>query len=272
MKRDEAPLALRRPFVRLARGIVTPHMVEMLRGGASADVIAGMLPKFYRRDLQGPWRTFWIEYTNAAAKIMHDAGKKARTWKSVERAPEITVSLNERSKKWIDQHARELAVELSRQQHEVVRAVIRDGYARGSRPEEMAQRLKTVVGLTERQQRAVDNFANQEDVTDAQVERYAQKQLANRVEAISRTENRAAVENGRLAEWQTATEDGELPPGTKKVWDASPDSYRLCDGCAELDGQAVGIDEDFHSDELDWDGPCPGSHVNCRCTMTLEFP
>ena len=136
----------------------------------------------------------------------------------------------------------------------------------------MAQHLKAVVGLTIRQQAAVANFADQEDVTDAQVERYANKQLANRVEAISRTENRAAVENGRLAEWQTASEDGELPLEAKKVWDASPDSYRLCDGCAELDGQAVGIDEDFHSDELDWDGPCPGSHVNCRCTMTLEFP
>jgi hypothetical protein len=270
MNRDEAPLALRRPFVRLARGAVTPHMLEMLRGGASADVIAGLLPKFYRRDLQGPWRTFWIEYTNAAAQIMHDAGRRARTWKSVERAPEITVALNPRSKKWIDEHAAALAVELSRQQHEVVRAVIADGYARGSRPEEMAQHLKAVVGLTSRQQSAVSHFADQEDVTDAQVERYANKQLAYRVENISRTENRAAVENGRWNEWREAVDTGELPATTRRQWDSSPDSYRLCENCAELDGQIVGMDEPFHSDELGDIDTAP-AHPQCRCTVLAVF-
>ena len=272
MNRDEAPLALRRPFIRLARAVITPQFQELLRRGAGPDVVAGALPRFHRRDLQGPWRDFWTEVTSAYAHIMHDAGRKARTWKSVERAPEITVSLNPRSKKWIDEHAAEMCVELSRQQHEAVRAYVADAYARGARPETMAQHLRTVVGLTSRQQTAVANFADQEDVTDAQVERYAQKQLSLRVESISRTENRYAVENGRMAEWQTAREDGELPDGAKKQWNAAPDSYRLCDGCEEMDGQTVDIDEDFHSDILDWSGPCPPAHPNDRCTTLLVFP
>jgi len=269
MKNDEAPLALRRPFVRLAQASISSEFLTALRSKVPAARIVSLLPRYHPRDPQGPWKVFRWELEKAYAEIMHKAGRSARTWKAVEKAPEITTRLNPHAKKWIDKRAGDLCVELSRQQHEVVRAFVATGYARGARPEEIAQHLKTVVGLTERQQAAVDNFADQEGVTDAQIERYAKKQLAYRVENISRTENRTAVEQGRLAEWAQAKDDGELPAGARKVWSSSPASYRLCEACEEMDGQSAALDEDFHSEDGDVDAP--PLHPQCRCTMTLEF-
>ena len=266
-KKDDAPLALRRPFVRLARSIVTPAMVDAIRDRAAPQAVVDLLPRFHRRDLQGPWRVFWWDLSNVYAVLMNKAGRGARTWKAVERAHEITVTLNKYSKKWIEKHGGELCVELSAQQHSAVKTIVASGYAKGARPEEIAQHLRSVVGLTKRQQSAVDKYRD-DGALDDQVDRYAAKQLAYRVENISRTENRYAVEQGRLSEWLTARDDGELPDNTRKVWSSSPVSHRLCEICEAMDQQTVGLDEPFvtpDGDEID----APPSHPQCRCTSTI---
>jgi hypothetical protein len=188
------------------------------------------------------------------------------------------VPTNPYAAEWIKAHAGELCVELSRQQHESVRAIVDRMYREGRRPEEMADQIERVVGLTSRQEQAVENFRQRvlddtgdEDIADARAGRYADSQLVYRSENIARTENRYAVEQGRRTEWLQARDDGEMPTAAKRAWTSLPKSARLCDACADMDGQEVGLDEDFYSEVLEIYVPCPPLHPSCRCTVTLRF-
>ena len=275
VKRDAAPIILRRPFVGLARTLVTPRVLELLRQHASVEKILAAVPSFKPRDPQGPWGAFHAEMSNAYARIMDAAGRKARVRKAVERAGEITVPTNPYSKKWIQGHASELAVELSQRQHDTVRAIVQRGYGGGARPEDMAAQLKRTVGLTARQEESVQNFwlravDEDEDTADARADRYAAQSLTYRTENIARTENKYAVEYGRQAEWLQSRDDGEISPDSKRTWVSSPSSDRLCEICEAMDGQVVGLDEPFVSDDGE-EVDCPPLHPSCRCTCTIDI-
>ena len=274
VKKDAAPIALRRPFIRLARTPLPPRVLELLRHRAGVETVLAAMPAFHARDPQGPWAVFHAEMSNAFARIMAEAGRAARVRKAVERAPEITVATNPYSARWIKGHASELAVELSRQQHDNVRAIVQRGYGSGARPEDMAAQLRRVVGLTSRQETAVQNFYlravdEDEDTADARTDRYAESQLTYRTETIARTENRYAVEHGRMDEWKQARDDGEISDASRRVWVSAPSSGRLCEVCEEMDEEEVGLDEPFtlpDGETVD----CPPGHPNCRCTCTIN--
>jgi hypothetical protein len=276
VKKDAAPVSLRRPFIRLARTPLPPRVLELLRQRAGVETIVAAMPAFHARDPQGPWAVFHAEMSNAYARIMAEAGRAARVRKAVERAPEITVATNPYSARWIKGHASELAVELSQQQHDNVRAIVQRGYGGGARPEDMAAQLRRVVGLTSRQETAVQNFYvravdEDEDTADARTDRYAESQLTYRTEAISRTENRFAVEHGRWDEWKQARDDGEISDRSKRKWISAPASGRLCEICEALDEQEVGLDEPFVTEDGE-EIECPPAHTFCRCgcTITVE--
>lgn len=289
MKRDESPLSLRRPFVRFARTLITPdisrQLLDALRAKHPPAGVAEFLPRWNARDPQGAWAVYYAEIANAYTRIMAAAGRTARVRKddkgtisSVERAPEIMVPTNPYSADWIKDHVGDLCVELSQQQHESVRAIVARMYDEGRRPEEIAEHVRTVVGLTSRQEEAVINFwvrtldeTGDEDIASERAQRYADKQLVYRSENIARTENRSAVEQGRLSEWLQARDDDELPQAAKRQWEAAPASHRLCEACEALNGMVVGLDEEFHSDELEASVMTPPLHPQCRCTVTLVF-
>jgi len=252
MKKDASPLSLRRPLAKLARSLFTGRMLDLLKKGASPEAVAAELPQFHPRDPQGAWAVFHAELSNAYERISAEAGKAARVRKAIERAPEIRVALNPYSKKWIKNRAGEKAVELSKEQHDLVRDIVRRGYARGARPEEMAAHLKRAIGLTSRQEEAVQNHWQQtyeetgdEGTADARADRYALRQLSYRTEMVARTENHFAVENGRRDEWLQARDDGEIPETARRKWVSAPSSDRLCEICEDMDGVDVGLDEPF---------------------------
>ena len=147
-----------------------------------------------------------------------------------------------------------------------IRAAIVEGVRGGASPAQVAKQIQVVVGLTERQTRAVENL-RRKGATEAQVARYAKKLLKQRATTIARTETIAAANAGQQAAWQDAQRQGLLPRDIKRTWITTKDD-RLCDHCRAVGGQVVGIDEPFRT-------PLgavmnPPLHPNCRCAIALD--
>ena len=106
---------------------------------------------------------------------------------------------------------------------------------------------------------------------DATVERYSERLLAQRATIIARTESLRAAHSGQKALWDQAVTDGLLPADTKRIWQTTPDD-RLCDICAPMDGQVVGMDDSFSGQRGDtsYAEETPPIHPNCRCTESLD--
>lgn len=85
---------------------------------------------------------------------------------------------------------------------------------------------------------------------------------SNRAEAIARTETNRASNFGKLGALRTGGAKG------KKKWVSKIDS-RTSAVCKRLNGQEVGLDEDFEDKTSGWSGPCPPSHVSCRSSFIL---
>ena len=79
-----------------------------------------------------------------------------------------------------------------------------------------------------------------------------------RAEMISRTEANRAENNGKLLAMKGSGLD------YNKKWVSAHDD-RTSELCKHLDGQVVGLNEDFSYGK--WSGQSPPSHVNCRSTM-----
>ncbi len=81
-----------------------------------------------------------------------------------------------------------------------------------------------------------------------------------RADVIARTEVMDAANEGLAQGWAQAQEAGLLSEDAQKEWIATSG---CCDDCDELDGERVGLDEDFSG------GDDPPLHPNCRCTMGI---
>jgi len=82
----------------------------------------------------------------------------------------------------------------------------------------------------------------------------------NRAEMIARTETNRADNNGKLL----AMKGSGMK--FKKKWVTHEDD-RTSELCKHLDGQTVGINENFEYGK--WSGQAPPSHVNCRSTIVF---
>ncbi len=80
-----------------------------------------------------------------------------------------------------------------------------------------------------------------------------------RAGVIAATETMTAANEGQREMWDQAVESGQFPDGTEKAWIATSG---CCDECDELDGEHVGLDEQYSGDG----GDGPPLHPNCRCT------
>jgi SPP1 gp7 family putative phage head morphogenesis protein len=83
---------------------------------------------------------------------------------------------------------------------------------------------------------------------------------STRAEAIARTETTRAENQGKLQAFKSSGKD------MKKKWLAAMDD-RTSDICKRLNGQVVGMNENFKDKQTNWEGPCPPSHVNCRSSV-----
>jgi len=86
----------------------------------------------------------------------------------------------------------------------------------------------------------------------------------NRAEMIARTETNRADNNGKLL----AMKESGLE--MQKKWVTHEDD-RTSPICNRLDGQVVGVDNDFEDSVSGWTGQAPPSHVNCRSTIIFQI-
>ena len=82
-----------------------------------------------------------------------------------------------------------------------------------------------------------------------------------RAEAIARTETNRAEGQGRLQAWKSSGETDYV-----KKWNAHLDE-RTSPICKRLNGQKVGINENFKDKQTGWEEPTHPAHVNCRSTV-----
>ena len=172
-----------------------------------------------------------------------------------------------------EQQAGVLVTRVGRETRLAIRQAIVSSLRDGITPYQTAQRIKQVIGLSERQATALSAFRREQATVgktvaqiDAAVVRYRERLLRQRAMLIARTETMAASHAGQQAAWQQAQRDGLLPLGARRKWIVTPDD-RLCPRCQAMRGQEVGINEPFQSDE----GPVmnPPLHPQCRCAQGI---
>jgi SPP1 gp7 family putative phage head morphogenesis protein len=144
---------------------------------------------------------------------------------------------NPEAVKWIQQHVGSMIDGLNEATREEIRDLVEAAFEEGFDVDELADRVTEVIGD------------------------------AARAEVIARTETMQASNEGQLQAWDQAVEAGLLTGNEKKEWITTPDD-RLCPVCEPMDGETVGLGEDF-----DVDGErvsTPPAHPNCRCTIALS--
>ena len=209
---------------------------------------------------------------------------------------------NPETVKFLEGYTFPLIRQISGNTADAIREVLTDAFREGGHPREQARRIRSFIGLTPHQARAVRNFRsalsspdtmaraldrklrdgrydgtveramrngarlNRAQV-DAMVDRYNERFLAHRARTIARTESIRASNMGQRALWKQAVAQDLMDDNVKRIWIASRDSD-TCEECLELDGEVAGLDDAFSS------GVCdpPDPHPTCRCTTALVFP
>lgn len=188
-----------------------------------------------------------------------------------------SIPVNPAAAEFIRTRSLRLARELSSQTRQVVSDILADAFEEAIHPDGIVRQIKASVGLTRHMQdmvkrrvAAMQQGGFKQAAIDKERDKYTNQLRTRRAKAIARTETLDAQTVGLKDTWRKAQDEGLVPPNATKVWDSVIDE-RVSDICLELDGQEVGINEQFQSDIV---GPLdrPPAHPNCRSTMRLRFP
>lgn len=174
-----------------------------------------------------------------------------------------------RVKAWVDNSGGKLIVDLSTAQFNSIHALLQHQIAlEVSSPYILAQRLKPLVGLTNRETMAVAKFMTTlqaeglpADIIRAQVAHYANFLHKNRALRIARTEISNGYNFGQLDSMLQAAEEGWLPGVPEKYWMAG--GIDPCDICLENeDVGPIALDATFPSGHSH-----PTAHPSCGCAV-----
>jgi SPP1 gp7 family putative phage head morphogenesis protein len=208
--------------------------------------------------------------------------------------------MNPESVKFLEAYEFNLIQQVTQDMVAAIRQVIARAFQEGGHPYEQAREIRTMIGLTARQEQAVENYRTAlesgnysqaldralrdgrydrgllnaiaqnkplvQERIDAMVDRYSARYVKYRAETIARTESLRAANKGQRALWGQAKEQGLLPAEVLRRWIAIGDD-RTCPICDDLDGSEVGMDEEFDGGILE-----PPAHPDCRCSLGLSFP
>jgi Phage Mu protein F like protein len=208
---------------------------------------------------------------------------------------------NPEATKFLDSYTFATIKDISANTREGIRSVITNAFDSGGSPYEQARLIKSFIGLTDHQSRAVLNYrkalsshntlrqALQRSLRDGRfdssiqrairtniglsqthidqmTERYEERFIQYRATTIARSESLRASNKGQRALWKQAQSKGLLGTKVKRVWIVSGDAD-TCEDCMDLDGTVVGLDEEFAPGIDD-----PGDvHPDDRCSQGLVF-
>ncbi len=157
-----------------------------------------------------------------------------------------------------------------------IRAVIARSFSDGIPPRQVAQLLRPLIGLTERDSLAVVNFrfalleqGLPPTLVANRAEFYAARLLRQRAETIACTELIHAANAGQQALWEQSVRDGVLPPETQRLWLVTPDD-RLCPICAPMEDHVREVQEAFVSPYNGSTASVPPIHPRCRCAVAIS--
>lgn len=202
-----------------------------------------------------------------------------------------------------------LVREFTAQQRAATREALLDGIQRGLNPREQARAFRESIGLTARQQRAVNNYrrlleensaealtrrlrdarfdrslqsaiANERPLSRAQidkmVERYRERYLKYRSEVIARTEALRSVHEGAEESFRQALSEGHFRADeVRRIWNTAKDErVRSTHATMHRQEQAVGVP--FISGAgaaLRYPGDVgapPEETIQCRCVVATR--
>lgn len=245
-------------------------LAESLRLQSAVEAMTALYPE--------TWGTTLTPAAQLIPQAFRQAGQVAASLLTSQMGIDISFNLtNPRAVQWARTNSSRLITEVGESVKEAVRGVIGRGFTEGIPPRESARLIRDIVGLTDRQAMAVVNYrfdlleaGRSADDVARLAERYGKQLLNGRALNISRTETIASSTNGQQELWRQAVDKGLLDPEkTQRVWLTTPDD-RLCPICEPMDGQSVGLEEPFVSDEGD-SVMMPPLHPQCRCAVGLSF-
>lgn len=149
-------------------------------------------------------------------------------------------------------------------------------------PDLVATLLAEQVGLDQNRGRALRNFLD--DLVDQQIPgdqisaslaRAADALRKGRAIAAGGDQAMAAANAGRYEMWRQAIDSGAVPATAERTF-LTADDADVCLICDEMDGQTVGVTEQYYSpttgEHYRAPGPPPdGPHDHCRCGEVLVF-
>ena len=300
---DKADKQLRAALMDAIAAAVGTHTLDDLE----ALLLAGRMEEA----LETAVRAGIVRFADESAAVYTAAGQSASAF--LADALEVTISfnqVNERAVNFMQQERLRLIREFSAEQRRATREALVDGITRGANPREQAIAFRESIGLTRKQQRAVNNFRNMLEDNDAEVfsrklrdkrfdrkirraiqndkpltqdeisrmtTRYKDRYIKYRSEVIARTEALRAVHSGNNEGFEQAIENGDLDKDQlKKTWNTAGDD-RVRDTHELMDRQEVKWGEDFTSPsgsglQYPGDPNAPGAEtIQCRCVMTTRI-
>jgi len=174
----------------------------------------------------------------------------------------------------VDTHVAQLVQEITDESRTAIQDLVRESLQGSYDVHQLARQVRGSIGLTSRYAVAVERYrANlveqgmAEGKAADRAQSYADRLLRARAESIARTEVIRATSAGQQAVWGDAQAEGLLPVDAQRIWIVTPDD-RLCEICAAMEGQVVGLNEPFQSDDVgavDY----PPAHPACRCAVGI---
>jgi hypothetical protein len=283
---DRAEPKLRRAILEALEALqgTTADIERLVATGRLDPIMHAVERTFLPRDLIGD---IFDAYADAAVAT-------ARTT-----AVEMRIAFNEpnrRAIQWAEQNAANL-IKGPRVDKAAIRRLVTNATEQGIHPRITARQIQRNLPLMPQHQKSINRqwLKMLEDGLDPAhidkvVGRRADKLIRYRARVIARTEALKAANMGQQLAWETASDLGLIPAGTKKIWVATGDD-RTCTICAVMDGQTVSMTGNYSvtrqatgfvrsgSDfRVSGTKPIakphtsktPPAHPQCRCTMILE--
>ncbi len=189
---------------------------------------------------------------------------------------------NELALRFARRHAAERVSQVTDDMRRAIRAEIVRGLDEGIGPRATARAIRERgLGLTARLQNAVWKYEARlraqglpPDKVQRMTDRYYRKLLKYRSESIARTETIRAAQMGEQLQWSYAVELGAVPEiAIRRIWRNTRDE-RLCPICADMEGQEVGLYEEFGAAMPDGSVTyvlTPPVHPMCRCAVQTRI-
>ena len=184
-------------------------------------------------------------------------------------------------KAWTTEHAGEFITDITVQQKKAINALIqRASTIQDMGVDQLARAIRPTIGLYPGQAIANMNYmlnvkrtlqetnptmrtGTAEKRAIEAAAKYAEKQQRYRAEMIARTELASAYNNGEQLAIEQAVEQKIMKPCTKTS--VSAGDSRVCFICQNLDGETIGMDEEFLPGKKS-----PPYHPHCRCVNVFR--